>query len=170
MKKLDAKLWGEESKSPEKDLSNVESSLSIKFPEELNELLIEFKGSIFFHNGAQFKPEGKCVLAGSDGYLSMTSIYGISNTKSGILYVNKMYDDQLPNSVIIIAESDGGNQICIEKSTGKILYWNHEGTPDIDELFNIAPSFAEFLNKLEVEEDDDLDDPDLDDIECSLDF
>ncbi len=170
MKALDAELYGSKSKSPDKDLKNVILSLSFDFPIELKELLLEFNGAIFFNNGAKFKPEGKCNLASKDGYLSLNTIYGIADNDNGILRVNHSYDDQIPDLIIIIAESDGGNQICIERNTGIILFWNHEGIPNVDELFNIAPSFAEFLQKIEVEDDNNLNNPDLDGIEFTLDF
>ncbi len=170
MKRLDAVLYRSESESPDKDMENIILSLSFEFPSELKELMLEFKGAIFFDNGAKFKPEGECILVASDGYLSLNTIYGIAENDYGILSVNKSYEDQMPDSVIIIGESNGGNQICIEKSTGSIFFWNHEGTPNVDELFYVAPSFSEFLLKLEVQEQGGLDNTDLDDIDFECGF
>ncbi len=161
--KLGFKNFSNTTTSPKEDLLIIQKSLSVVFPKELNELLLEFKGAIGFERGLKFRMDGECNLADSKGLIGISLLYGINDDDFGILSVNKMYGDQIPDSVVIIGDSNGGNQICIEKSTGRILFWNHEGVPNVDELFNIAPSFGEFLQKLEIDEDDEVNIDDVDD-------
>ncbi len=166
--KLGLKVFGDASKSPSNDLLRIHESLSIKFPKELDDMLLEYKGAVEFKRGMQFKTNGKCSLADADGYIGISLFYGLNDNDFGILNVNRMYDDQIPDFLVIIAESDGGNQVGIEKTTGKILFWNHEGTPGVDELFNIAPSFVDFLEKLEIDPDDEIKPDEIEDYECDF--
>lgn len=161
--KLGFKNFSDTTKTPKEDLLNIHKSLSVEFPSELNELLLKFKGAIGFERGLKFRTDGECNLSDSKGLIGISLFYGINDDDFGILNVNKMYEDQIPESVIIIGDSNGGNQICIEKSTGKIQFWNHEGTPNIDDLFDIAPSFLAFLKKLEIDEGDEVNTDEVDD-------
>ena len=83
-----------------------------------------------------------------------------SESYSNIEDVYECFKGRMPNNCIPIAESEGGNLVCISldsKTYGKLYFWDHE-TMDVDEdeeckysiedMQLIANSFDELLKKI----------------------
>lgn len=67
------------------------------------------------------------------------------------------FKGNIPNEVIPIGESSGGNQIClgISKATqGRVYFWDHEHEAEesnpLPGLCLVANSFSDFVKKLDV--------------------
>lgn len=141
----------------EDDISKLESFLNIVFPKTYKSILLEFGDTIVFDKGAKYQPDFKSPVDGSDGYQDVIQLYGAVNNENGLLHQNKVYREkngQLPSSVITIGESSGGNQICIELQTGKILFWHHEAYNSSEEFFVISSSFDSFINRLKPDNEE----------------
>lgn len=83
-----------------------------------------------------------------------------SETYSNIEDVFKCFKERMPYNCIPIAETEGGNQVCMSLNSetyGKIYFWDHE-TMDVDEgekceysiesMPLLADSFVELLDKI----------------------
>lgn len=84
--------------------------------------------------------------------------------KNNVIRYYSLFKDRLPNDFIRIASASCGNDICIcvrGENYGKVYLWDHENEapegqePWYDNVYLIANSFTEFMDKLyEVELDD----------------
>jgi SMI1-KNR4 cell-wall len=104
-----------------------------------------------FQMGAKFKPKQRTFLEDSEGFHSLEILYGAADDDYGLRENNSTYRDQIGLTLVVIGESPGGNQICFEKKTGRILFWHHEAPIDEESIFEIATDFSEFVRKLEPE-------------------
>ncbi len=129
-------------------LEEIESFFNIKFSETHKSILKKFGNAIVFDEGAKYKPKVNSPLDDSEGFQNIEVLYGISDNDNGLINKNKMYSEQLPPSIITIGEAPGGNQVCINKDNGKVLFWHHEADNEENMLFEIAPSFDEFISQL----------------------
>jgi hypothetical protein len=134
--------------------------LNIKLPDNYITWLIKYNGGRSKKDGCDFIDQRD-----SDGTL-ISDFYAL---KYGPDY-DELYDsyetflDRIPKELIPIACDPGGNQICLGvregKYYGKIYFWNHENeaaiwdlpddveTPWWDNVYLVANSFEEFINKL----------------------
>jgi hypothetical protein len=131
-----------------------------KIPKHYRALLLKFGGTIFFDNGAKFKPTVKNVWTADDGYNSLDTLLGLGDGRGGILGATKSFQNRLPENWIPIGKGSGGNLICVHALWATVHYWDHEGeNSECSGL--IADSIDEFLASLEPDNEelpDDIDD------------
>ncbi len=164
---LGYELVGKRSTNSEKAIEVVCDQIGAKLPAAYVKMLRTFETAVRFKNEVVFTPIEPSGWAGDDGKLSVDEFYGPKRGSSGLLENIKTFEGNVPDSVIPIGDSSGGNQIClgIRKPTkGKVYFWDHESEFDEADPLNglslIADSFRDFINKLEVEPEGEMLDDD----------
>lgn len=142
-------LKGDKTPNNENELKKIESFLKIELSETHKSILNNYGGAIVFDEGAKYKPKTQSPVDDPQGFQNIEVFYGVLDDDNGLLNQNKMYSRQLPSTVITIGEAPGGNQICINRQDGRVLFWHHEAESEDKTLFEIAPSFDEFFSQLE---------------------
>lgn len=132
------------------DLKAIELDLNFSIPEPLHEILIYFGGAIIFESEVRFKPIQATGLEDIDGCHGLELLYGVSNSTNGFREKNATYIHQLPDGLVGFAESAGGNLVCLEKFTGRVMFWYHEATSIDKSIFEVARNVNDFLNGLSV--------------------
>jgi len=176
-KELGVELSGKPAKSPEQQIAAVESLIGRPLPESYRQMLLTFKTAFYFTENVGFTPIEPSPWAGEDGTLDIVEFYGPKRGDSGLAKAVKTFREQMPEAVIPIADSSGGNQICLGiegEVQGKVFFWDHEGESDdsqsFDDLTLVAESFEDFIERLEVLPEDELgDDGDYDDDDIWID-
>jgi hypothetical protein len=151
---LGAKAFGKVSNQPQSDLEATERELSVSLPGELREVLVSFGAAVVFEKGAMFKPNQPTSMEDSEGLLSLDVLYGVASGDHGLRKQNATFRDQIGPALVAIGDAGGGDQVCLEKTSGRILFWYHEANTDEESLFEIAPDFVSFMQRLEPESDD----------------
>jgi len=151
--KFPAKVFLQSSGDPEKDLQDFENQFNSKIPQRLRDILVEGAGAIVFDKKVSFKPLESTGWEGPLGTIALSTIFGPYNNDFGLLSNKLTYADRLSNSVTPFAELGGGNLLCYEEQTGRILFWDHEAPPGERNLFLVAENFSEFEATLKVEDD-----------------
>lgn len=150
--KLGATTYSSSKAENHHSLLSAEKELGIKFPKLLSKLFEKYNDAISFENGAIFKPRQLSGLEGKDGFLSLDFIYGLgANENLGLIENNSSLSkhDFFPDSLITIGDAGGGNQICFDKKTSKIVFWKHDvGSDPSNSVSEIARNFTNFLNLL----------------------
>ena len=103
-------------------IKEVETTLKAKLPNTYKLILNNFNGSIVFDNGAKYKAKIKSPMADSLGFQDLEVIYGVLESDNDLIAKNIMFYKQLPLSVITIGEASGGDQICMNRESGHILF------------------------------------------------
>lgn len=134
-------------------VETVEARLSISLPPALKVILDHYKNSITFEKEMLFRPIASSGWEGSDGALDLITIYGLSYDDQGLLKQNSVYESQVPPSCIVFAESSGGNQICLDRHSGQVLFWDHETDGHNDPVSLISSSFDDFIAQLYAGDD-----------------
>jgi SMI1-KNR4 cell-wall len=134
-------------------IETVEDRLLISLPSALKEILARYGSGIIFEKGVLFRPITSSGWEGSDGALDVIAIYGLSYDEQGLLKQNSIYESQVPPSCIVFAESSGGNQICLDRDSGHVLFWDHEADGRDDPISLISSSFDSFIAQLYAGED-----------------
>lgn len=92
--------------------------------------------------------------ASASGLNGVTYFYsGQSGSDQSVLNLKERYRDQIKDCLLPIAESPGGNQVCLSlcsEDTGSVYFWDHNGKIGSD-LYLIAKSFRSFLDSFEKE-------------------
>ncbi len=145
-------IVGEISEDPERDLADFEISIGARLPDALRQHLIEFGAAVRFSAGAMFKPRQRTFIEDEAGLHRFEVLFGLAHDRNGIREKNETYADQLPPGYIAIGGSSGGDLICLARSSGKIMYWNHEAESEETSLFEIAPTFIDFVSSLLVDD------------------
>jgi hypothetical protein len=136
-----------------KDISSFEEKLKISLP-------ISYKNYLLRCNGGN-PDDGTYSMSenidGDEEFSGIDWFYSISNdyTTSLEKNINTFYG-RVPYDMIPIGEDGGGNQICLGISGeryGKVYFWDHDWESDEDEpwyenVYLIANSFEDFINKL----------------------
>lgn len=143
---------GQVSANPTAEILEVERDLNFSIPEPLREILIYFGGAIIFENEVMFRPMQTTGLEDAGGFHGLEVIYGVSKSANGLREKNVTYRLQLPQGLVPFAESAGGNIICIEKLTGRVIFWHHEASSTEKSTFEIARNLNVFFNLLAVGE------------------
>jgi len=139
--------------NPRFKLDDIKNKLSY-LPSPTHEtILLGWPGTIVFNQGAIFKPKENSPVDPESGFQRLESLYGLADDKGNILRKNKMLHDQIPDRYIAIGDAPGGNEICVDRETRKIVFWYHEASDENESLFEIANSFDEFFNSLRPDND-----------------
>ncbi|MDP9072483.1 MAG: SMI1/KNR4 family protein [Actinomycetota bacterium] len=130
----------------EAEIAAAERQLGVSIPMEYREFLAQ-------HNGA--RPVFN-YFAGSERWnLGVTDFFGVGSFDDVALLRERVeYQDRVPPWLLPVAETEGGNLICIAlegEDTGAVYFWFHEGESDegeppaTDNLYRLANSFKEYL-------------------------
>nr|WP_269412604.1 SMI1/KNR4 family protein [Lentibacillus daqui] len=156
-------------------------------PDDYKQFL-RWYGETFFEKNIIFKPLEPPPTATEDGNQYFDGFYGLMSENN----INQQIDDyknRIPGNLIPVGECPGGNLICIGvngTSYGKIYFWNHEnelearlmigdvaGVENIDlywdNIYLVSETFVDFLNTLEIDNNDFEEDENMDEIELWLD-
>lgn len=136
------------------NLNDFESYL----PKEYLDLLNNYNGGVFFHNGSKIKIKIEIPFI-SDGFIHVIFLYGCTDDDYGLKYIITHLPSDIPIDYIPVAECDGGDFICLKKDTKEIYYWWHEGLYESDCFYKIEDNIKMFVNALEPEETEELEDP-----------
>lgn len=158
-------------------LRSVEAALGARLPRDYRAFMLEFNTPLLFGKEAGYRPI-KPSPWDTDGIGQIEMLFGLHG-KRGLAAIWKSYQGRIPDSLVAIGESPGGNLICLgirndEKSN--VYFWDHEDERqltgnrrhDFGNLYLIVKGFRAFLTSLFLL-DSEIDDSDLDDIEMNLD-
>ncbi|MGG3628325.1 SMI1/KNR4 family protein [Bacillus licheniformis] len=81
----------------------------------------------------------------------LESFYGFQTNIDNIMDIVDTYSDRFPETIIAIAGSPGGNEICLDLDNGKVFFWDHELRNPEKDFYLIANSFEDFILSLEDE-------------------
>ena len=128
------------------EVAGLERNLHVAFPKDCREFLLN-------HNASKPEPN---IYRTPHTTTSVDHFLGISDKAyADFISFHETYESRLPERVIAIANAAGGNLICLNLADGAIYFWDHEGeamddeSPSFDNMDYLAPSFSEFLQKLE---------------------
>jgi len=150
LEELGAELFGAKVEDAWEALKVLEET--IPFTETHRKILIEFGGAVVFRNGSKFQSDEWSPLSDGEGYLDLGLLYGLAEGKHGLCYLINVYEEQLPELLVPIGDSSGGNLICLDNS-GAVYFWDHESSEGENGTNRIADSFDEFFYRLETEQD-----------------
>jgi hypothetical protein len=145
-----ARSCGAKSLDVSRDLIHTEARLLFQIPDLLRDLLIHFRTAVIFDEQVKFKPNSRSGVEDADGYLSLEILYGPSADTNSIRGRVSTYEGLMPPGIVPIGEAPGGDQICLETRTGRILLWLHEARSEPEVCSEIAESFEQFVAKLQV--------------------
>jgi hypothetical protein len=163
------------------EVARLEEQLNVEFPKSYRSFLATYGASAF--NGASpdnpfirfrsLKPLPPNVSNNDKGLFSI--FYGADvNEGYGLSTRIRFYSGRMPESIVPIGDC-WGNQICLGISgneAGKVYYWDQENEPQSEQeymadfgksippeakfqnVYLIAESFEDFLQRLELSEDD----------------
>ena len=136
------------------DILLFETEHSVKLPLTFKELIVD--GPIWFKDLVHFKADVPPGAEFYGEYLSMFFLYGGGSTGDNSLEnANAYFRPQVSSHLILIGDGEGGDQICLNKRNGEIIYWVHDEDEDNCELL-LAKDFDTFMHTLEIlpEEED----------------
>lgn len=151
-------------------IEDIEARWGVTLPGGLKALLQAQPLPIAFDAMIRFVPAAANPWAGRDGKLGLDLLYGAVGGDYGLNRINETFLDNIPGHCFVIGASGGGNQICLDRKTGALLFWDHEALTDAESLFRIADGFDAFVALLEAEEDAALDTSGIVESESWLDF
>lgn len=92
-------------------------------------------------------------VEGLTQYISLDGLFGnnLPVETSNLLFWIKEYGDEIPPESILIADDPGGGLFLLVKNAG-VYYWDHswffEQSSEEENIYFVASSFTEFMNKL----------------------
>lgn len=131
-------------------IREFERRMGFQLPAELFLLLAEVEGAVVFDRGAWFVPLVFSGRESGNGRLSLEVLYGGARGPNGLAERYDMLKHELPAGIFSIGEAPGGDQICLEKKSQKVLFWKHDVSPD-KAITEIASDVASFFEALEPE-------------------
>ena len=132
------------------DLEFVERALGSRLPDGLRILLLKFVDPIIFDADVSFRPAERSRWEDTNGLLSLEILYGLTDDDWSLIKMNDTYRGRIPSEFIAIGDAGGGNQICLDTATGRVLFWDHEARSG--GLSTIAESFDEFSSALFIKD------------------
>lgn len=171
--------------SRENLIKKIETMYDINIPKDYREFLHNYDET-FFENEVTYKPIETSPWATKEGTQVFEGFYGLSS-ENNLFDQIESYLNRMPDCMIPIGESPGGNLICIgvkESFMGKVYFWDHENereakimvgievdSDDVnsyrENIHLVSETFLGFLSGLElINETDNID---VDDVELWLD-
>jgi hypothetical protein len=168
-----APVGGKISPLSEDELSAIERDLQATLPPDYRRYLREY-GLAAFGEYVNFRP--LCPLPphiSDNGAGHLSYFYGAGDGAHSLRWNIEILRDRMPNTIIPIGDDGVGNQICIGiagNERGKVYFWDHENEWDeadyleeegvpmppevkFQNVYLVAESFADFINRLEVAKD-----------------
>lgn len=175
-------------KSLNEQLVGIEEKYNIVFPRSYREFLKNYNG-VFFEREICFTPieDPPNLTMERKHYLDV--LFGLisENDENSLDQQINDYSNRMPNNLIPIGECPGGDLICIGLKgiiSGMIYFWDHENEPQAkimteeeftqnmdsywENLYLVSETFVDFIQKLEIE-DDDIENDDMEDVDLWLD-
>lgn len=134
------------------NIERVEQRIGLSLPQELSHLLTKIGGAVVFDKGARFKPIAMSGRETPNGHRSLNLLYGLTNDEHGLVNNCGIEQDQFPSHLLAIGETPGGDQICLDRYSPKVLLWKHD-FPEGEAITEIAPDFTDFIARLEPDEE-----------------
>lgn len=129
------------------DVNHIEGLFGQSLPNDYKWFISKY-GEGFISGQFGFKAIEDIPWASKDGLCEITYFYsGRFSNPDGIFSIKKRYTDQIDDQLLPIAESPGGNQVCLSfrpEDLGSILFWDHEA-PIGEGLYLVAGSFKDFI-------------------------
>lgn len=127
------------------DIKQFEQEYEVTLPKQYVEFLLEYNGG--------FSKESGFIISDEEGESLVNKFYGIGDMKSNLGKVFEVLEGEIPEDFISIANDPAGNEILLGVSReyqGKIYFWIHDIEPEeeMDNMFILADSFAEFFDNL----------------------
>lgn len=125
----------------------VKEKLGINLPDDYVSLLTTVS------NGGAVEP----VVFADDLDIGVVGLLGIGTDHYDLATRIAQYDSDLPEGLVPIADSEGGNLVCAKVSgddIGSIWFWDHE--LEVDAARKVAVSLDEFIDKLKPYDDTDI--------------
>ena len=146
--RLGAVKFGNVSNDPGSDLSIFETRIDFSLPETLRNILLFFGSAIVFEKRVKFKPNQRTMLEGEDVHHGLGLLFGVAQDRNGLREKNIAFQEQLLSGLVAFGESNGGNLVCLEKTTGRVVFWHHEAVSDDKSVFEISTNLDDFLKSL----------------------
>ena len=136
-------------------IDQVEIVLGFKLPKDYRLFLKTYNGG--------FPDPHKLEISPGQGKTSVDILYGIMDSTSSYDHLDLVRNfnnrkHQMPRGVLSIGHDPGGNYICIaltDDKYGEVYFYDHEesnqdsqGNLTWDNLYLVADTFTDFLNKL----------------------
>ncbi|WP_350300032.1 SMI1/KNR4 family protein [Peribacillus frigoritolerans] len=154
--------------SRENQVKKLEKMSDIYIPKDYKEFLLNYDET-FFDNEVTYKPIETSPWTSKEGTQVFEGFYGLSS-ENNLFDKIKDYLNRMPDCMIPIGESPGGNVICIGvrgSYIGKVYFWNHENereakimagidvaSDDINSYWEnihlVSETFLGFLSDLEL--------------------
>ncbi|WP_411680969.1 SMI1/KNR4 family protein [Clostridium thailandense] len=165
---IDLSIFNKVGMHSESEIIDIEKKYNINFPEEYRMFVAKY-GNATIKDDIYYKPIEKSSCTPDDGFDSLGVFYGFKEDNVNLCKMIERYLGRMPQSLVPIAEAQGGNQICIGVEGdvfGKIYLWNHENESlENDEcwsnlsliaesLFDLIMSFEIYHRKSNVNLDD----------------
>ena len=156
------RLGGELTPHAEDDIAAFEATLDAPLPDDYRALLATLGGSIAFDADVVYTPLKRSQHTTKDGTQSIIVLYGLHGDAHDLRKMEERYSERIASSFLPIAETPGGNQLCLgltKPHRGRVFLWDHEderdvsGRPDLGNMSLAARSFSEFIAALEVREE-----------------
>lgn len=125
-------------------LTELEQQIGCVLPDDYRSFLIQ-------HNGGE--PERQILyVSGCNSDILIHYFLGIGRPRGDIQKWLAELDDDLNDTFLPIAFDPGGNALLMDKSSGKIYYWDSARhspySSDKNNAFEVANSFSDLLKKL----------------------
>jgi hypothetical protein len=144
------RLSGIEKDLTEKELTEAEHRVNVRFPDQYRQFLLKYNGGLpepcaFNFKCGEEEPELACIAY-------FLAIY--EGESENFFDYFETYQDRIPAELIPIARDPGGNLILIGIKNNykeKVYFWQQDYEPDEPDFSNIcfiADSFNEFLSSL----------------------
>lgn len=152
------KIGAASSPLSEKDISEVETQIGKKFPEQYREFLLKNNGG--HPDLSAFKIKWKSDQDWAEGYDFGLLEYFLAidpDRSADFMDYYDTFDERIPSSTIAIGFDPGGNLVLLgteADNKGKVYFWMHSYETDEDDEADysnvgfIAESFKEFLDGL----------------------
>ena len=129
-------------------------ALGCSLPPMLVELMSTAGAPVGFKSLVRYKPIEPCGSEDKEGYESMLMFLGPGDGPDSIISFHRWPPQDLPEDLLPIATTPGGDLICLSRDTGRVLRWSHEMPEDAnyDEAVSlVAEDFEAFAEALEVD-------------------
>lgn len=135
----------------DESIKDIENEFGINLPSDYLWFISNY-GEAFVPHEVGFKPKETNPWLSKHGLNEVNLFYsGERNSEHSVLQIKNRLRDQIKDKFLPIAESSGGNQICLwlgSEGLGSVYFWDHQGKVGED-LFLIADSFRDFIESFE---------------------
>lgn len=138
-----------------KEVCEIEKFINVNFSKAYKYFLLNY-ASCFIKDTYYFKSLEENPLTPTDGFESVGVFYG-----KNLIGKTELYSKELNDKYIPIAESDGGDILCIgieETTKDKVFFWSHDDENKFGKrFFLVANSFEQFIMSFEERKKEKID-------------